>query len=184
MANTVTSTGGVVGSPSFAQADKFLLSFARLPNMTFMCQEVNLPGVNLNPAKQPTQSVDAPLPGSKFKFEPMTVTFLIDEDFFSWTSIFDWLQGIGFPDSSQEYANLPLQSKLAMNSQKPQYSDATLCYFDNQNNPVMSVEFNLMFPTGLSGVQFDVKQPATTPLTATATFQYTRYQYKRINYLL
>jgi hypothetical protein len=175
MANNVISTGGVIGSPSFAQADKFLLSFSRLPTMTLMCQSVNLPGVRVDPAVQPTQGANAPIPGNKFHFAPMEVSFLVDEDLFSWTCIFDWLQGIGFPDSSDQYKNLNLQSRLLLNSQQPQYSGATLTYFDNQNNPIIAVEFDLMFPTALSGLQFDVKQPATTPMVATAEFHYTKY---------
>src|SRR5438105_4691738 len=179
MANTIISTGGVIGSPSFAQADKFLLSFSRLPTMTLMCQSVNIPGVRVDPAVQPTQGTNAPIPGNKFRFQPMDVTFLLDEDMFSWTCLFDWLQGIGFPDDSQQYANLNLQSRLLLSAAQPQYSDATLTYFDNQNNPVLAVEFNLMFPTALSEIRFDVKQAATTPLTATAQFHFTKYTYKR-----
>lgn len=179
MANTVISTGNVIGSPSFAQANKFLLSFTRLPTMTFMCQKANIPGIRLDAAVQPTPGANAPVPGNKFHFSPFFVTFLLDEDMVAWTTIFDWLQGIGFPDSSDQYKNLTLQQKLQLKGEQPQYSDAILTYFDNQNSPVLSVNFNLMFPTNLGEVQFDVQQPATTVMTATAEFHYTSYKYTR-----
>lgn len=179
MANTVISTGGVQGSPNFAQADKFLLSFGRLPTMTFMCQEANIPSVAVDPAIQPTQGTNAPLPGNKFHFSPLVITFLVDEQLWAWTCIFDWLQGIGFPDSSQQYKDLPLQQRLLLTSAQPQYSSAQLTYFDNLNNPVMAVNFDLMFPTRLSGLNFDVKQPATQPMVASAEFHFTKYTITR-----
>jgi hypothetical protein len=180
MANTVISTGGVQGSPSFAQADKFLLSFTRLPMMTFMCQQANIPTVRVDPAVQPTQGANAAIPGNKFHYGPLFVKFLLDEDLLAWTTIFDWLSGIGFPESSSQYKNLNLQQKLQLgNANKPQYSDAILTYFNNQNAPVLAIEFSLIFPTNLSGVQFDVTQPATQPLTAEAEFHYTNYRYQR-----
>lgn len=180
MANTIISTGGVQGSPNFAQADKFLLTFARLPNMSFMCQGANIPGVRVDPAIQPTQGANAPIPGNKFHFAPLIVTFLLDEQMWAWTSIFDWLQGLGFPDSSDQYKNLPLQQRLILNSQQPQYSDGTLTYYDNQYNPTLVISFDKMFPTALTGVDFDVKQPATQPMTATAEFHFTKYEYDRV----
>lgn len=179
MANTVFSTGGISGSPSFAQADKFLLTFSRLPTMTFMCQQANIPGVRVNPAEQPTQGATAPIPGSKFQFSPLNVRFLLDEDLYSWTCIFDWLQGIGFPDNSDQYKNLNLQQKLLLNSKQPQYSDATLTYYNNQNIPIIAVQYNLVFPTRLSEISFDTQQAATTPMVCEAEFMYTKFTYLR-----
>ena len=179
MTNTLLSTGGVQGTTNFAQADKFLLSFSRLPTVTLMCQQANIPGVMVNSATQPTQGVDAPLPGNKFKFEDFQITFLIDENMYAWTTIFDWLQGIGFPDSNIEYQNLTLQQKLQLAGTQPQYSDAMLTYYSNVNSPILQVNFSKVFPVSLGGIQYDVKQPATQPMTCTGTFRYTRYQYTR-----
>lgn len=181
MANTVISTGGVIGSPSFAQADKFLLSFGRLPDMTFMCQKANIPDLRLDAAVQATPGSNAPLPGNKFHFSPLYITFLLDEDMLAWTTVYDWMQGIGFPDSSDQYKNMTVQQKLQMNlkGDQPQYSDARLTYFNNQNSPILAIDFTRIFPTALGGIQFDVQQPATTPMTSTAEFHYTNYVIKR-----
>jgi hypothetical protein len=179
MANTVISTGGVIGSPSFAQANKFLLSFTRLPTMTFMCQKVNVPAVNVQPAVQATPGSNSPLTGNKFHYAPLIVTFLLDEDLLAWTTIFDWLSGIGFPEASDQYKNYSMQQRLLLRSGFPQYSDATLTYFNNQNAPIVSYDFNYAFPTVLGDIQFDVQQPATTVMTVTAEFHYQSYEYKR-----
>src|SRR5579872_3685136 len=91
-----TGLGGVGESTNFAQPNKFLLSFGRLPNMTLMCSEANIPGISLPPVRQPTPSVNAPVPGNKFQFDPLQIKFMLDEKLWAWTSIFDWLEGIGF----------------------------------------------------------------------------------------
>ena len=181
MANTIISTGGVQGSPNFAQADKFLLTFSRLPNMSFMCQKANIPAVRVDPALQPTQGANAPLPGNKFHFAPLIVSFLLDEQMWAWTSIFDWLQGLGFPDSSEQYKNLSLQQRIQLTNKTPQYSDGSLTYYDNQYNPTLVVRFERMFPTALTGIDFNVQQPATEPLVATAEFHFTSYEYQRFS---
>jgi len=147
--------------------------------MTFMCQKANIPSLRLDPAVQPAPGSNAPVPGNKFHYEPFYVTFLLDESLLAWTTIYDWMQGIGFPDSSDQYKNMTIQQKLKLRGDQPQYSDAIMTYFDNQNSPVIGIHFSLMFPTSLSAVQFDVQQPATSVMTATAEFHYTNYSYQR-----
>jgi hypothetical protein len=179
--NTTFTVGGANVVSGFAQADKFLLSFTRLPQMTILCQKSNIPEIAVNPAFQPTPGANAPIPGNKFQYGPFIVTFILDEQMWAWSTIYDWLSGIGFPESSSQYKNLPLQQRL-LQTQQPQYSDAILTYYSNINNPVLQYHFTDMFPVGLSSVQFDVSQPATQTMYGTATFRFTDYNYKRYTY--
>ena len=185
MANTSFTVGGSNTVNGFAQADKFLLSFTRLPQVTILVQQANIPEVAVNPAWQPTQGANAPVPGNKFQYGPFNIKFILDENMWAWTSIYDWLAGIGFPASSDQYKNLPLQQKLIQMAQitkEPQYSDAILTYYSNLNNPILQFHFTEMFPVSLSDIQFDVTQPATQTMYANASFRFTDYNYKRYVY--
>jgi hypothetical protein len=161
------------------QGSKFQLSFSRLPYIQFFVQSVNLPGISTSPVVQDTPFIDAPLPADKMRYEYLTMSFLVDEPMYSWTTVQDWLKGITFPDTFDEYKNLSLQQRLLTANKKPQYSDATLVILTNKNNPILSVNFQDMFPISLSGIDFSVMDAATAVKTATASFGFTNYQVSR-----
>ena len=124
-----------------AQGTKFRLNFDRLPYLTFFCMSVNLPGVSSQNTVQPTPFSDLPIPGDKIIYEELSISFLVDEDYRSWLSVHDWIRGVTFPTTFDEYKNLSkLQrttaiSQLSGMSERPQYSDAILTIYTNKNNP-------------------------------------------------
>ena len=174
---------GISSNPTntnLAQANKFLLSFDRLPALTYFCTAAPIPGVSVGTAKQTNPFADAPIPGDKMEYEDLEITFLVDEALLSWTSILDWIRGYAFPENFDQYKNLPLQQKLQVSADtKSQYSDAMLTVYSNKNNPVLQIAFTDLFPVSLSGVEFSTQQSAENILTARATFKYTNFSYKR-----
>ena len=143
--------------------------------MTFFCTEANIPGLSVGSATQYNPLLDAPIPGDKMIYEDFRIEFLLEETMKSWTGLQDWIRGYSYPESTDQYKNLPLQLRLQGVTEKPQYSDALLFVYSNKNNPLMQIKFADIFPVSLSGVQFNTKLSAETVLTATATFKYTSY---------
>ena len=173
---------GVSSNPTntnLAQASKFLLTFARLPNMTYFCTKVNLPGIAFGEAVQQTPLIDAPIPGDKMVYEPLEIDFLIDEALLSWTTIQDWIRGMAFPENTDQYKNLNLQQQLQLRNQQPQYSDATLTILTNKNNPIVTVQFSQLFPVSINSIQFDTSVDASSILTGKAAFKFTNYDISR-----
>jgi hypothetical protein len=174
--------GNVNANPAdqnLLQGSKFQVAFARLPYIQFFVQAINLPGISSTPAVQTTPFVDAPIPADKLKYENFSMTFLIDEPLWTWTSVNDWIKGLTFPDSFQEYKNLSIQQRLLTANKKPQYSDAQVTILTNKNNPILAVTFQDMFPVSVSGIQFSTQDNATAVKTATAEFAFTNYQISR-----
>jgi hypothetical protein len=164
---------------SFAQANKFQLNFERLPEMTFFCQNVNLPGVSTNPITHPTPFVDLSFAGDKLQYENFNVQFIVDEDYVSWLSLYDWMVGITFPENFQQYQNLETRyNKLPTGSDSglPAYSDAILTINTNKNNPNVKFQFIDLFPISLSAVNLSYEESPETILTATATFSYSFFK--------
>jgi len=164
---------------NLAQGSKFALSFSRLPYIQFFIQSVNAPGISTTPAIQQTPFIDAPLPADKMVYDELEISCVLDEPMWSWTSVNDWLKGITFPETFDEYKNLSLQQRLQTNNTRPQYSDCLLTILTNKNNPILSLQFIDLFPVSLSGIVFDTRIPATTPLTFTARFAFTTYLINR-----
>lgn len=171
---------GIPLNQNHLQPSKFLLSFTRLPYMTFFCHTANIPGVRSASPEQPIPFAQGKLPGMKPEFENLEVGFYIDELLWSWTSIKDWIFGYSLPHSFEEYKQLSLQQQLQLRGNQPQYSDAILTSFNNLNNPTLQIQFHDCFPESITSVVFDTRQPALNIPTATAIFKYTTYDVLRL----
>lgn len=169
----VGSINAVPTDQNLLQSSTFQVAFSRLPYVQFFLQEFYIPGINVPAQTQDTPFVNAPIPGNKLTYEAIIMTFAVDEALMSYTSLQDWLMGIGIPESFQEYKGLSLQQRLQMRSAKPQYSDMTFTVLTNKNNPIMSFQFTDVFPESLSGLQMSTKVDASTIITATASFRFT-----------
>lgn len=171
---------------SLAQSTKFKLTFSRLPYVTFFCNAVNLPGVSFSPTQQATPFSDLPVPGDKIEFDPLDISFLVDEDYRSWFTVYDWIRGITFPTTFEEYKNLGLnntttpQSKLIALSDRPQYSDAILTLYTNKNNPNIRVKFKDCFPISLSSIRYSAQDNADVIITGDASFKFAYYDVERV----
>jgi hypothetical protein len=169
---------------SLLQSTKFKLVFERLPGMTYFCQTANFPGVSLTEIPRNTPFVDLYIPGEKLIYDTLNITFLVDEDLRSWTEVHDWIRALTFPKDFQEYVDLNKQS-MGSNirtqfQNKPQYSDATLTFYTNQNNPNFRIKFVDLFPTSLSTIIVSTGDTAENVITADATFRFSYYDYERI----
>ena len=161
------------------QGNKYSLTFVRLPYIQFFIQDINIPGIITNPPEQETPFITAPLPANKMKYEPFSMTFLVDEMLYSWTTVADWLKGLTIPESFEQYKTLTMQQRIQMSTSQPQYSDALLTIMTNKNNPVMQIMFTKMFPISLTGIPLSVKDTPTDVKTATAEFGFTNWDINR-----
>lgn len=173
---------------NFLQGAQFLLGFTRLPYMNYFCQAVNFPGVSVGEATQVNPLIDAPLPGDKLVYAPLTIKFIVDESMLSYTTILDWIKGYSFPENTDQYAQLTLQQRLQFArksiADQPQYSDAMLSVYSNKNNPVLQLKFAQAFPVSLSSIDFATSMSAEDPIICEAQFRYTNYTINRFNQAL
>ena len=153
------------------QPTKFLLTFSRLPATQYFCQEVNIPGVSLGTVDRVTPFLDMYSPGTKLTYEPLVITFTINEDLQSWKDLYDWFTSIADPDGWQGRDH-PRELQ-----QNKHLSDATLTVLSGLNNPLLRIQFTNCFPVTLTDIQFDTKQDADHIITCTATFRYQSYKY-------
>jgi len=168
---------------NLAQSSKFQLTFDRLPYVTFFCQTVGIPGLSIQPYAQDTLFVNLSVPGNKLTYETLDIKFLIDEGLMSWLSVHNWIRGMAFPESFEEYRNLPLLQRNPMlngATDKPQYSDASFTVYTNKNNPNYRVQFVDCFPISISGIEYNVENTADTILTGSASFKFSYYNVNKL----
>ena len=148
------------------QPTKFVLTFDRIGEVQYFCQQVNLPSISLGEVNRATPLLDLYSPGTKLEFSPLVVNFIIDEEMITWKNMYNWFKSIANPeafDGRQESSK--------------HFSDATLTVLNNLNNPVVRIQFANCFPKEISDLQFDTTLSADNIMTATMTFRYDYYKY-------
>jgi hypothetical protein len=161
------------------QATKFIMTFNRMPTISYFCQSVSLPGISVGQAQIPYPSITVFSPGNQISFNNFNVVFTIDEEMKSWKEIYNWILSFASPKGTDERNKLTTQQNqynMGGDANK-QYSDGTLTVLNALNNPVARIQFYNMFPVSLSDIQFDTKLSADDIVTGDATFVFERYEF-------
>ena len=101
---------------------KFVL--AKYPKVAFFAQSANIPSMNLGIQNQPTPFRSLPLEGF-MEYDPLTLSFLVDEDLENYLILHNWLRALGTPDSTTERAEFRLKMQQLFGN-NDLYADATL----------------------------------------------------------
>jgi hypothetical protein len=140
------------------QEIQFKFDVAALPNTSFFVQGASLPGISLD-----AQVIAVPQLQNLTRhtgiitYEPLDITFLIDEYLKNWIEIYEWMTG----DESK-------------------YTSAVLTIVSSSMNPTMEVHFKEIFPTTLSAISFDSTTSDPVFQQATVSFNYTEYIIKNL----
>jgi hypothetical protein len=153
------------------QPTKFLLTFNRLPNTTYFCQAAGIPSITLDEVDRPSPFLDMYSPGTKLRYDPLDITFLVDEELQSWRNLYDWFLSIADPDGFEKRDH---SGGLQTNKH---LSDAILTVLNNLNNPILRIQFRNCFPLTMSSIDFNSTLDAESILTCDATFRYESYKY-------
>ena len=194
---TVTST--YTRQPTkfdYASPTQFKFQLTKLPKVEYFCTAANIPGISIPSPSQPTPLADIPLPGDTISFDDLSVTFMVDENLENYREIHGWMYGIGFPISRTQFGALvdagkdrfPTQGKDSLKTDPgkvkygakplgPIFSDATLNVLTSKNNANIEVRFSDVFPTALTGLDFNQQADDVNYLSATVTFKYKVFEF-------
>ena len=89
-------------------------------------------------------------------------------------SIHNWLTGLGFPETTQQFKDLTTDSDTIRDG-KEAFSDGSLHILNSNYRDVAIVKFNDMFPTSLSSLEFEATDMDINYFTAEVVFKYTVY---------
>lgn len=155
----------------------FKFGIKKLPNTNFFVQSVNVPGRKLGYAPLPNPFKKLPIAGDHLEYNDFAVTFKVDEDFQNYIEIYNWMNGIGFPDSYEQHRRLVAAPAM---SGEGIYSDGTLLIYSSSRNPSMEIVFTDMFPHSISDLVFDSRDSKIEFIEATVIFKFAKMQIKRL----
>lgn len=162
-----------------------VMAFSRMPHVTFVLQEVGLPGMTATPARAAAPGMFVRHMPDRLTYDPLTVTLLVDEQLRAFRELHSWLRGItGGEDRSYLTARfVDDQLDLVWPDDRPvdrlprlASTQACLTVVSGAKTPLLRVMFHNMFPTALGPIQWATNVSDTTPaMTCTATFEYDYY---------
>lgn len=131
--------------------------FDGIPEVEFYLKSVTLPGISVpsTDASLPTYSM--PLPGRRVEYDPITIVYSLDENWITWKSLYDWINGFA---TDQGYIRQENQSDTMT---------ALLLPLDNHNTIIGQIEFGGVFPTFVETPALDYTNPTFQDVEITAT---------------
>jgi hypothetical protein len=160
---------------NFLSASGFKFTLAKYPKIDFFSNTARIPEINLATAIQPSYLKDIDVPGEKLTYGDLSLRFLVDENMENYLAVYNWLTGLGFPETTRQYKSLTTDDTGARD-EKEAFSDGTLRILNSNFREVAKVKFLDLFPVSLSSLEFDSTITDVQYFTAEVSFKYTIYE--------
>ena len=152
----------------------FKFTLAKYPKVSFFSNSARIPELSLGTAVQPSYLKDIDIPGEKLTYGDLTIRFLVDENMKNYMAMHNWLKGIGFPETPQQFKDQTTDND-GLRDEKEVFSDGSLHILNSNFKDVAIVKFNDLFPVGLTSLEFDATETDINYFTAEAVMRYTVY---------
>jgi len=152
----------------------------RAPHLVYYCQAVTLPTISMNPIQFANPVRNIPIPDTKMEFSELSLRFRVDEDMRNYQEIYDWMIGLGSPNSTNQYANLVGNPRgKVFDRESEVYSDARLTVLTSHKNFNLEIAFKSLFPLSLSPLAFESTSSDINYLEAEVSFTYRDFSIER-----
>ena len=172
---TSSAFGKQIANRNFLSGVAFKFNLAKFPKVDFFSNSAIIPVLNLELTTQASYLKNIDVPGERLTYGDFTLRFLVDENMENYLSIYNWLTGLGFPETTKEFAEI-IKDKDGQRDPKEAFCDGTLSILNSNYREVAKVKFNDLFPVSLTSLDFDATNTDVQYFTAEATFKYTLYK--------
>ena len=163
-----------IGNRNFLSGVGFKFNLTKFPKVDFFSNSARIPELSLELTTQASYLKNIDVPGERLTYGDFTLRFLVDENMENYVSVYNWLKGLGFPETTKQYKDV-ITDPQGQRDPKEAFCDGTLRILNSNYREVGKVKFNDLFPTSLTSLDFDATATDVQYLTAEATFKYTIY---------
>ena len=172
---TNSAFGKQIQNRNFLSGVAFKFNLAKFPKVDFFSNSARIPELSLELAQQASYLKNIAVPGERLTYGDFTLRFLVDENMENYLSVYNWLTGLGFPETTKEFAEI-IKDKDGQRDPKEAFCDGTLRILNSNYREIAKVKFNDLFPISLTSLDFDATATDVQYFTAEATFKYTLYK--------
>lgn len=156
----------------------FQFSVLRLPELTYFCQQAEIPLLSLPAPTQATPLSTNIMAGDILEYGELNIQFLVDEQMNNYKAIHNWMIGLGFPEDFSQYEEFRNASDFKdLSDSKKNFSDGFLQILGNNNQIVQTIHFFDMFPTSLQSLAFQATNADVNYLIGSVSFRYDLYKF-------
>ncbi len=152
-------------------ANGFQLTIAKLPGVSFFCQEANIPAVSLQPLGFANPLVKIHQPSNQLNYGPLVVSFMVDAKMDNYAAMLGWMEGLGFPLTYQQYTDFRA-SQSGLPGGGSDFSAGTLIVLGPNNREVRRIDFTDLIPTSINTINFSTKLTDVQYVVCQASFTY------------
>ena len=152
----------------------FKFTLAKYPKVSFFSNSTRIPEINMGTAIQPTYLKDLDVPGDKLSYGDFSLRFLVDENMENYMAVHNWLTGLGYPETTQQFKDLTTNDD-GIRDLKEQFSDGSLHILNSNFRTQAIVKFRDLFPTSLTSLEFEASDTDINYFIAEVGFKYTVY---------
>lgn len=152
----------------------FSFSAAYIPDTIFHLQSVNVPSLTGTPINVGTPLSPVYVPGDSMEFDPLTLSFLVDENLANYRKMSEWMTKLYTAKDTDDLLTLKSETFIQDNLGGG-VCDASLTIRSNKQNPTARIHFRDLFPTSLGELQLTSVSDDAQNLVCTATFHYNTY---------
>ena len=163
-----------IDNRNFLSGVGFKFNLSKFPKVDFFSNSARIPELNLELTRQASYLKNIDVPGERLTYGDLTLRFLVDENMENYLSVYNWLTGLGFPETTKEFKELTTD-KDGQKDPKEAFCDGSLRILNSNYREVGKVKFLDLFPTSLTSLDFDATNTDIQFFTAEATFKYTIY---------
>jgi len=169
----MTSFANQIENRNFLSPIGFKFTLAKEPKVSFFSNSTRIPEINLGTAIQPTYLKDLDVPGDKLVYGDFSLRFLVDENLENYMAVHNWLTGLGYPETTQQFKDLVTNDDVR--DLKEQFSDGSLHILNSNYRDIAIVKFRDLFPINLTSLDFEATDTDINYFTAEVSFKYTIY---------
>ena len=171
---TSSAFGKQIANRNFLSGVGFKFNLTKFPKVDFFSNSARIPELSLELAQQASYLKNIAVPGERLTFGDFTLRFLVDENMENYMAVHNWLRGLGFPESPQQFIDKTTDSD-GIRDLEEQFCDGGLHILNSNLRDVAIVKFQNLFPVSLTSLNFDATETDINYFTASASFRYTVY---------
>ena len=172
----MTTWNKQIENRNFLSPIGFKFSLAKFPKISYFCQTANIPSMNLSIQQQSTPFRSLPLEGF-IEYDPLTLSFLVDENLENYLILHNWIRALGTPDDTLERRSYKLKMQQEFGKDNNDlYADGTLMVLNSNFNHNFDVVFEDLMPIGLNALEFNATVDGTEYAMAQVSFRYLAMQ--------
>jgi hypothetical protein len=170
----MTAFAKQIDNRNFLSPVGFKFTLSKDPKIPFFCNSARIPDISLGSAIQATYLKDIDVPGDKLTYGDFSLRFLVDENMENYMAVHNWLTGLGFSETTQQFKDLVIDAN-SVRDLKYQFSDGSLHILNSNFRDAAIVKFKDLFPVSLTSLDFESTDSDISYFTAEVTFKYTVY---------